>query len=489
MKLGKLLEKLEFEVLKGDLDTEITELVYDSRKAVDGCVFLCISGTRNDAHEYIPSAIEKGAAAVVVEKKVEVDADVTVVYVKSARKALAYMSAAWFDYPAAKMTTIGITGTKGKTTTSYMVKKILEDSGLRVGLIGTNGAWIAGNHYPTKNTTPESYELEAYFRQMVDAGCEFMVMEVSSQGIKMDRVAGFDFDYAMFTNISPDHIGPDEHADFEEYLDYKRQILSMCRIGFVNHDDEHYEEMIKGHTCELYSYGEAEDADIRMEDIDYVKDHGFLGLSFAIESEKTGKMHVKVNMPGYFNAVNALAAVSVCSFIGVTEEAINQALAEVRVDGRMEIVYTSHDKTVIVDYAHNAVSMDSLLKTLRSYEPKRLVVVFGCGGNRSKLRRYEMGEIGGRMADLTIITADNSRFEKVEDIIEDIKTGINKTDGKYLVIPDRREAIGYSINNAEEGDMICIIGKGHEDYQEIEGIRYHFSDREVAEEFLNGDGR
>ncbi|MDO5410161.1 MAG: UDP-N-acetylmuramoyl-L-alanyl-D-glutamate--2,6-diaminopimelate ligase [Lachnospiraceae bacterium] len=484
MKLSRLLEKIEFEVLKGSLDTEITDLVYDSRKAAEGCVFLCISGTRNDAHEYIPSAVEKGAKAVVVEKKIEVEADITVIYVKSARKALSYMSAAWFDYPAEKMTTIGITGTKGKTTTSYMVKKILEDSGKKVGLIGTNGAWIAGNHYPTKNTTPESYELEAYFSEMVKAGCEFMVMEVSSQAVKMDRVAGFYFDYAMFTNISPDHIGPDEHADFEEYLDCKRQILKMCRIGFVNHDDEHYEDMIKGHTCKLYSYGEAKDADIRMEEIDYVKEHGFLGLSFAIESEKTGKMHVKVNMPGYFNAVNALAAVSVCSFVGITEEAVNQALAEVRVDGRMEIVYTSHDKTVIVDYAHNAVSMESLLKTLRSYHPKRLVVLFGCGGNRSRLRRYEMGEIAGKMADLSIITADNSRFEKVEDIIEDIKTGMNKTDGRYLVIPDRREAIGYSIKNAQEGDMICIVGKGHEDYQEIEGVRYHFSDREEAEAFL-----
>lgn len=484
MRLGKLLEKIEFDVLKGSLETEITQLVYDSRKAVEGSAFLCISGTRNDAHEYIPSAVEKGAVAVIVEKKVEVEADVAVIYVKSARKALAYMSAAYFDYPADKMTTIGITGTKGKTTTSYMVKKILEDSGHRVGLIGTNGAWIAGKHYPTKNTTPESYELEAYFSEMVKAGCEFMVMEVSSQGIKMNRVAGFDFDYGMFTNISPDHIGPDEHADFAEYLDCKRQLLSMCKVGFVNQDDGHYEEMIQGHTCQLYGYGESEDADIRMEEIDYVKHHGFLGLSFAIESERTGKLHVKVNMPGYFNAVNALAAVSVCSFVGVTEEAINQALAEVRVDGRMEIVYTSHDKTVIVDYAHNAVSMESLLKTLRSYEPKRLVVVFGCGGNRSKLRRYEMGEIGGRMADLTIITADNSRFEKVEDIIEDIKIGMHKTDGKYLVIPDRKEAIGYSINHAEEGDMICIIGKGHEDYQEIEGVRYPFSDRQVAEEFL-----
>lgn len=484
MKLEKLLEKLDYQILKGTVDCEVSELVYDSRKAVPGCAFLCISGTRNDAHEYIPSAIEKGTTTVIVEKEVAVEADVNVIYVKSARKALAYMSAAWFGYPTEKMTCIGITGTKGKTTTSYMVKKILEDSGLKTGLIGTNGCWIGNEKYETKNTTPESYVLQDYFAKMVEAGCKYMVMEVSSQGIKMDRVAGFSFDYALFTNISPDHIGPDEHADFEEYLDYKRQILSMTKVGLVNRDDEHYEEIIKNHSCELYSYGALEKADIRMKDIDYLQKSGFLGLSFTIAGEKTGELHVQVNMPGYFNAVNALAAVSVTSMIGVSEAAVNEALKEVRVDGRMEIVYTGDDKTVIVDYAHNAVSMESLLKTLRSYNPKRLVVLFGCGGNRSKLRRFEMGEIAGKMADFTIITADNSRFEKVTDIIEDIKVGMGKTDGEYIVIPDRREAIVYSIQNAMPGDMICIVGKGHEDYQEIEGVRYHFSDREEAEAAL-----
>lgn len=484
MKLANLLEKTEYELVQGSLDMDITELVYDSRKAVPGCVFLCISGTRNDAHEYIPSAVEKGATALVVEKDVEVDSNITVIKVASARKALAFMSAAYFDYPAEKMITIGLTGTKGKTTTSYMIKTMLEAGGKKVGLVGTNGAWIAGKHYKTVNTTPASYDLQHYFRQMVDAGCEIMVMEASSQGFKMDRVTGFGFDYALFTNIAPDHIGPDEHADFEEYLDFKRQILQVSKVGFVNRDDEHYEEMIKGHTCELISYGASADADIKLSDVSYIQEPGFLGLAFKMDHVKAGVLNLKVNMPGYFNATNALAAASVCAMLGISEDAINQAMSDIKVDGRMEIVYTGHDKTVIVDYAHNAVSMDSLLDTMRSYHPKRLVVLFGCGGNRSKLRRYEMGEIAGLKADFTIITADNSRYEKVEDIIEDIKTGMHKTTGKYMVIADRREAIEYSIKNAEEGDMICIIGKGHEDYQEIEGVRYHFSDKEVASEYL-----
>lgn len=482
MLLSKLLEKTDYEILKGDVNKEITTLVYDSRKVEPGSVFVCISGTRNDAHEYIPSAIEKGAVAVIVEKRVEVLADISVIYVESARKALAFMAAAFFDYPASKMTTIGLTGTKGKTTTSYMIKEILETAGKKVGLIGTNGAWINGKHYPTKNTTPESYELEEYFHRMVEAGCEYMVMEVSSQGIKMHRVDGFSFDYALFTNISPDHIGPDEHADFDEYLMYKSKILNLCKVGYVNRDDEHFDAIVKNATCKVITFGEHNNADIVMSDVNYLNGEDYLGLSFKLTGQALD-MKVKVHMPGHFNAVNAMAAVSSCLHAGITEEEVNTALAKVRVNGRMEIVYAG-EFSVIVDYAHNAISLESLLDTLRSYHPKRLVCVFGCGGNRSKLRRYEMGEISGKMADLSVITADNSRFEKVEDIIEDIKIGMNKTDGEYIVIPDRREAIKHCIHNAQKGDMIVIVGKGHEDYQEIEGVRYHFLDREEAEKAL-----
>ena len=307
-------------------------------------------------------------------------------------------------------------------------------------------------------------------------------MEVSSQGLKMHRVDGILFDYGLFTNISPDHIGPNEHENFEEYLYYKSQMLKRCRVGRVNLDDAHYEEVRKFADCELYTYSLTQAASFMAEDIRYVSDPDFVGLDFQVKGRY--ELEVRVNIPGRFNVYNALAAVSVCSFFNLPKERICHALEHLYVNGRMEIVHTSKRCTVIVDYAHNAVSMESLLLTLRDYHPKRLVCVFGCGGNRSKDRRYSMGEIGGKLADLCILTADNSRFEKTEDILADIRGSIEKTGGAFLEIPDRREAIEYSITHAQPGDMIAVIGKGHEDYQEINGIRYPFLDRQVIEEVV-----
>ena len=362
-----------------------------------------------------------------------------------------------------------------------MIRAILQAAGKKVGMIGTTGTMIGDVVTPTLNTTPESYELHQAFSQMVEAGCEYAVMEVSSQGIKMHRTDGLYFDYGIFTNISPDHIGPGEHADFEEYLYYKTRLLNMCRIGLVNKDDEHAEQIIKAADCELYTYSEkGKEADFSASDIRYVSQPDFVGTEFHISGKYD--MEVRLGIPGLFNVVNALAAVSVCSFLDLDKEKISHALEHIRVNGRMEIVYTSERCTVLVDYAHNAVSMESLLSTLRDYKPKRLVCVFGCGGNRSKDRRYSMGEIGGKLADLSIITADNSRYEKVEDIIADIRGSIEKTGGSFIEIPDRREAIRYSILQAQPGDMVAVIGKGHEDYQEINGVRHHFLDREVIEE-------
>ena len=486
MKLKELLSQTAYELIKGSTETEITDLVYDSRKVTEGCVFLCISGTTVDAHQFIPAALEKGAAALVVEKDVEVPDGVTTVKVKKARLALAQMSAAYFGYPTREMTTIGITGTKGKTTTSHMVKKILEEAGKKTGLIGTNGVFLGTDHYPTANTTPESYELQKYFRQMADAGCEYMVMEVSSQGIKMDRVAGFVFDYGLFTNISPDHIGPNEHESFEEYLSCKGKLFQMCRHGIINQDDPNWKAIIEGHSCDIRTYSMDQDADFKAENVRYVQEGRFMGTAFTVKGKKT--YDIRVNIPGLFNAQNALAAISVLEDFELPQETTAYALEHIYVDGRMELVYASSKFSVIVDYAHNAVSMESLLKTLRDYHPKRLVCVFGCGGNRSKLRRYEMGEIGGRLADLSVITADNSRWEKVEDILSDIKIGLNKTDGAFVEIPDRREAIVSCIREVQDGDMIVIIGKGHEDYQEVNGIRTHFLDREEVGKALKQFG-
>ena len=464
MKLKSWLKELPYTLLQGSLETEVDEVVYDSRKAAPGTVFVCMRGTNVDSHTFIPDVVEKGAPVLVVEHPVEAPENVTVIQVENGRNALSLLSAARFDYPARKMTAIGVTGTKGKTTTTYMIKAILEAAGQKTGLIGTNGAVIGENHYPTKNTTPESYILQEYFARMVEEGCRYVVMEVSSQSYLMHRVDGLFFDYGIF----------------EEYLYYKKQLLKNCRTALVNRDDPHFDAIVEGATAKILTFSLEQAADFTADDIRYVREHDFVGIEFQTHGRYESDL--RVGIPGKFNVDNALAAAGVCSFFDLPKEKVCHALEHIQVDGRMEIVYKSAKCTVIVDYAHNAVSMESLLLTLRDYKPKRLVCVFGCGGNRARDRRYSMGEIGGKLADLSIITADNSRFEKVEDILADIKVGLAKTDGKYVEIPDRREAIEYSLSHAEDGDIIAIIGKGHEDYQEIEGVRYHFLDREVVQE-------
>ncbi len=509
MVLKDWLTELDYELVQGSLDAEVSEVVYDSRKAIPGALFICMAGTRVDSHRFVPDVLKAGVRVLLTERDITEElaasglpeeelAEVTVLKTSDGRRGLALLSAARFGYPAGKMVMIGVTGTKGKTTTTHMIKAILEASGCKTGLIGTTGTVIGDQVTPTMNTTPESYELHRSFAKMAEAGCTHAIMEVSSQGIKMHRVDGIFFDYGIFTNISPDHIGPDEHADFEEYLYCKSRLLSMCRVGLVNRDDSHFEEIVKDASCELYTYrvddaGTASDAawdagrqeraaDFQASGIRYISEPDFVGTEFELSGRCA--MKVRLGIPGLFNVSNALAAVSLCSFLRLPEERISHALEHIRVNGRMEIVYTSARCTVIVDYAHNAVSMESLLSTLRRYHPKRLVCVFGCGGNRSKDRRYSMGDIGGRMADLCILTADNSRYEKVEDIIADIRGSIEKTGGAFIEIPDRREAIEYSIVHAQPGDMVAVIGKGHEDYQEINGVRHHFLDREVIEEVV-----
>ncbi len=480
--LRDLLDGMEYELLKGSLDVPAKDIIYDSRKECADCVFVCISGTRVDAHDFIPQVAEKGASAVIVEKKIDVPQDVTVVYVPRARRALAELSAAYFDHPTRKLKTIGITGTKGKTTSTYMLKAILEEAGKKVGLVGTNGAVICGEHFATSHTTPESYELQKFFHQMVEAGCEYMVMEVSSQGLMMDRVAGIHFNLGVFTNISPDHIGPNEHKNFEEYMAWKGELFKRCDTGIVNADDPNWEKVLKGHTCGVLTFGQNPKDEFRAIHIRHRKDGSFMGICFDMVGRY--KFPVEVGIPGLFSVYNALGAIACALALGIEKESILAALRHIRVDGRMELVYSSDRFSVIVDYAHNGVSTRSLLSTLHDYNPPRIVVVFGCGGNRDPHRRYEMGEAAGEMADFSIITADNSRFEKVEDIMKDIHIGLDPTGGKYIDIPDRREAIRYSIEHAQDGDVIAIIGKGHEDYQEIEGVKTHFSDREEAEKVL-----
>lgn len=485
MKLAKLLERLEYELVQGSLDCEITSLVYDSRKAGAGSVFVCINGTVTNGHNYIPNVIEAGCKAIIVTKDVTVAEDVTVVKVVDERVALAYMSAAFFDYPAEKLTTIGLTGTKGKTTSTFMVYKVLSLAGIKTGLIGTIESIIGDEHIPASHSTPESYTIQELFAKMVDAGIKVVVMEVSSQGLKMNRVAGINFDIGVFTNLEPDHIGGNEHPDFEDYLDCKRRLFSMCKTGLANKDSEHFEEMMKNHTCELYTFGTAADCDYRATDIVLCgkkngdeKEIASAGIKYKASGKK--EMDVYVDIPGRFTVYNSLTALAICDLLGVDKETIYEGLSTVKVNGRVETVPVSDDYTIMVDYAHNEMSLRSVLMTLREYEPKRLVCVFGCGGNRSKERRYTMGAVSGKYSDLTVITSDNPRFEKPADIIADIESSIKKVEGaKYVVIEDRYEAIKYCVDNAQPGDLILVAGKGHENYQEIEGVKYHMDDREL----------
>ena len=485
MKLEKLLENLSFELKKGSLQTSVTEIVYDSRKVTKGCLFVCIEGANFDGHSVAVEAA-KEAACIVVSKDVEglLETDAAVVKVEDTRYAMAFISAAYFDHPAKKMKVIGVTGTKGKTTTTYLVKSILENAGYKVGLVGTIETIIGDKHIPAVNTTPESYILQESFAEMAKAGMDAVVMEVSSQGLMLHRTQGFTFDYGIFTNLEPDHIGPNEHKDFEDYMRCKGLLFKQCKVGIVNGDDVHYKAVTEGHTCELETFGLSEDCDLRATNLELFAKEGVLGVSFRVN----GLMDFDVTSasPGRFSVYNALTAIAICHHFNVAKEDICKALLSAKVKGRIEPVAVSDKYTMLIDYAHNAMSLESLLTTLKEYNPTRLVCLFGCGGNRSKLRRFEMGEISGKLADLTIITSDNPRFEKPQDIIEDIKTGIGKTDGKYVEIADRKEAIRYAMENALEGDIVVLAGKGHEDYQEIEGVKYPMDERVLIQEILAG---
>lgn len=478
MKLKDLIQELEYHCLQGSLEREISTLVYDSRKAEKDCVFVCIRGAVRDAHDFAAEVAEQGAAVLIVEHPVEVPLDVTVLQVSDCRLALAVLSAAYFGHPAKELTTIAITGTKGKTTATYMVRSILESSGFPTGLIGTIETIIGEERIPSANTTPESYLVQEYFRRMVDAGCKCVVMEVSSQGLMLHRVSGFVFDYGIFTNLEPDHIGPNEHKDLDDYIHCKSLLFQQCKQGIFNADDSHLEQILKNHTCAVETYGFSENADLRASDVHLPNKGGALGVAYHMSGLLD--MDVEIDIPGKFSVYNSMAAIAICRHFAVQQDVILAALSQIRVKGRVEILPVSSKFTLMIDYAHNAMSLESLLSTLKEYHPKRLVCLFGCGGNRSRDRRFEMGEVSSRLADFTIVTSDNPRNEKPEDILEDIVTGVKRADGEYITIVSRAEAIRYAIEHAREGDVIVLAGKGHEDYQEICGKKYHMDERELV---------
>ena len=493
MELSGLLRGLTYEVLKGTIRKEIGKVTNDTRNVEERDVFVCIKGCRYDGHDFAGEALRRGASVLVVQdegyfirwmKMLEFAdelEDVTVVRVSDARYALAMMSAGYYGYPAEKLKIIGVTGTKGKTTTACIIQQLLKYAGHRTGLIGTVRIDTGNRILTNCNTTPESCQIQAYFHEMVEAGCDSVVMEVSSQGLKLNRTAGIVFEVGIFTNLGRDHIGWGEHADFEEYLQCKHLLFLQSKVGIGNVDDPWYGEIFDRTGCERITYGLGR-ADFRAENIQKICDANYFGVRYQLNISGEANMTVELPMPGDFNVYNSLAAIAAVKYFGVENKIIRDGLGTLKISGRMEQVAAWKDGAVFVDYAHNAMSLKSILKMLREYTEGRIVVVFGCGGNRSKERRYEMGEVAGKYADFAVITTDNPRYEEPKSIIKDILIGIKKTDGQYLVIEDRKEAVRYVIENRKSGDVIVVAGKGHETYQEIRGVRYELDDRMLIKE-------
>ena len=479
-KLKDVLNGVSYTVLAGTDDLEINDIKYDSRKVEKNDIYIALKGYTTDGHEYIPEAISRGAKVIIVSKILNIIGDVTVIKVDDSRIALAYMSANYFDNPATKLTIIGVTGTTGKTTTTHMIREILLKSGIKCGLIGSIGIKYNDQIIHTDNTTPESYETHKYFREMLDHGITHVVMEASSQAFKLNRLAGITFDLGILTNVTTDHIGPGEHESQEEYVACKNKLFLNSKEVISNNDSLYLKEVLNGVEVPITTYAIDDEANLKVTDIKLINDSDFFGSEFTTKGLINDTFRTCI--PGEFNVYNSLCALLVCLKLGVDISQAKEALLTVKVRGRMEIALVTKKFKVLIDYAHTEDGMKNLVKTLRDYKPKRLVSVFGGGGNRPKERRYNLGEIIGGASDLCIITEDNPRFEEISSINKDIKVGLDKVGAKYIEIPNRAAAIKYACENAIEGDLILLVGKGHEEYQDIKGVKYYFNELDVIDE-------
>ena len=482
MDLRRLIQNTDCQLVRGDALTEVTALCCDSRCAGPGALFVCLPGRHTDGRQFAAQAVAAGAVAVLCAGPPP-DVGAAVVETENPRRMMAVLAARLCGEPARAMTMIGVTGTKGKTTTAHLLAAILQADGRRVGLVGTNGVCWPGHRHDLNHTTPESCDLQALLRRMADDGCDACVMEVSSLGMKFDRAAGIEFDVGVFTNLSPDHIGPGEHADFAEYLHWKAALFQQCRAGVFNIDDPWVGKIVDGVPCRVVTYGTVPGADVRADsNFTLTREGGRLGAAFTVDG-----VRYTVGMPGAFSVQNALAALAAARVLGAGEDAIRRGLATAVVQGRVEPVAVDAPFTVLIDYAHNEAAAESLLRTLRAYTPARLVAVFGCGGERSRLRRFGMGSACARLADFCVITEDNSRSEPVEHILADIRAGLKLGNPAtpFAEIPDRRQAIYYALAHAQPGDIVAILGKGHETTIERNGVKEPFVEREVVEEFFS----
>ena len=477
MKLRKIMENINFNLIKGDIDIDIKKIQYDSRKVKKGDVFFAIEGYNLDGHKYIQSAINNGAVAVVCQKDIEDGLDIVVIKVEDARRALAISAANYYENPSRSMKMIGITGTNGKTTSAFMIKAILEQSGYKVGLIGTIANFIGKKKIHTERTTPESLELHELFKEMVDSNVDYCVMEVSSHSLSLDRVYGIEFCESIFTNLTQDHL--DFHKTFENYFNAKLKLFKLSKISVINIDDEYGAKAYNLIKNSKLSFALNHTADIMASNI---KMHS-RGSQFTLKY-KESSFDIELNIPGNYNVYNALGCIAVCLNQGVEIPAIKKALQKVQVLGRCELVENNHNLgfEIILDYAHTPDGLENILETVREFTKGKLIAVYGCGGDRDKTKRPIMGRIGTNLSDFSFITSDNPRTENPLEIIKDVVLGIEKNN--FEIIENRREAIKRAIESATTGDIIVIAGKGHEDYQILKDKTIHFDEREVISEIL-----
>lgn len=472
MKLGDLLKSVPIEECCADLEMEIGGVSYDSRKSVAGDLFVAMTGYAADGHDFIPAAAEKGAVCVLCERAPQ--ADVPWVRVRSARRALAMLGANWFGHPAEEMVMIGVTGTNGKTTTTYLLKNILEEAAdATVGLIGTNQNMIGSRVIETERTTPESFELQKLFRAMRNSGCTHVVMEVSSHALYLDRVYGIPFEVGIFTNLTQDHL--DFHKTMEEYCDAKGLLFQMCRTGVVNADDPWKNRLTKDAACRMLTYAEKAEADLRAEHVKLSAS----GVAFDAVTQD-GRVPVSVGIPGGFMVYNTLDVLLAALALGIPLEKSAAVLAHsAHVKGRVEVVPTDTDYTMLIDYAHTPDAVENVLRSVRGFARGRVIALFGCGGDRDKTKRPKMGAVAAELSDLVIVTSDNPRTENPKSIIQDILAGMYCSQTPHIVVENRVEAIYYAMDHAQKDDVIVLMGKGHETYQIVGTEKRHLDEREI----------
>lgn len=478
MELTQLLSCLDAYECIGENKIDINKVEYDSRNVEQGDLFVCIVGNEVDGHDFAQKAVTMGAAALLVEHALPIE--IPQIIVADTRKGMAKVAAQFYGHPATKMTMIGITGTNGKTTNTYMLKNIAESAGKKVGLIGTITNMIGETVIPSKHSTPESVDLQALLARMVEEGVDICCMEVSSHALTQSRAYGILYDVAIFTNLTLDHLN--YHKTFENYFQAKRLLFDQCKKAVINADDEYANGMVEGKACEVTRVGIRENADISAKSIDIVTE----GVSFDLILPDKSQTNINLKIPGLFSVYNAMTSAAAAYLVGFSALHIKQGLEELdHVSGRLErLPMNSLPFSILLDYAHTPDALENVLKTITGFAKARVITVFGCGGGRDTAKRPIMGEVAGRYSDFCIITDDNPRFEEPMDIIRAIEEGMKKSGCEFVSIQNRRDAIAYAIQEAKEGDIILLAGKGHETYQEVKGVQNHFDEKEIVAELI-----